>query len=65
MPRANGFPPEVELAAEPSVGNAGDSYDNALAESIIGLDTTEEIRRRGPWKGVKEVEFATLEWVAW
>ena len=50
---------------EPSVGSAGDSYDNALAESIIGLYKTEEIRRRGPWKGVEEVEFATLEWVAW
>ena len=47
------------------VRNAGDSYDNALAESIIGLYKTEEIRRRGPWKGVEEVEFTTLEWVAW
>ncbi len=50
---------------EPSVGSADDSYDNALAESIIGLYKTEEIRRRGPSKGVVEVEFATLEWVAW
>jgi putative transposase len=55
----------AEAGIEPSVGSAGDSYDNALAESIIGLYKTEEIRRRGPWKGVEEVEFATLEWVAW
>jgi transposase InsO family protein len=40
-------------------------YDNALAESVIGLHKTEEIYRRGPWKGVEDVEFATLEWVAW
>src|SRR5262245_1304748 len=50
---------------EPSVGSTGDSYDNALAESVIGLYKTEEIYRRGPWKGVEDVEFATLEWVAW
>ena len=50
---------------EPSVGRTGDSYDNALAESVIGLYKTEEIYRRGPWKGVEDVEFATLEWVAW
>ena len=55
----------AEAGIEPSVGSAGDSYDNALAESIIGLYKAEEIRRRGPWKGVEEVEFATLEWVAW
>ena len=55
----------AEAGIEPSVGSVGDSYDNALAESIIGLYKTEEIRRRGPWKGVEEVEFATLEWVAW
>jgi putative transposase len=48
-----------------SVGSAGDSYDNALAESTIGLYKTEEVRRRGAWKGVEEVEIATLEWVAW
>ena len=48
-----------------SVGSTGDSYDNALAESVIGLYKTEEIRRRGPWKGLEDVEFATLEWVAW
>jgi putative transposase len=55
----------AEAGIVPSVGSAGDSYDNALAESIIGLYKTEEIRRCGPWKGVEEVEFATLEWVAW
>jgi len=55
----------AQAGIEPSVGSAGDSYDNALAESIIGLYKIEEIRRRGPWKGVEEVEFATLEWVAW
>jgi len=46
------------------VGSTGDSYDNALAESVIGLFKTEEIHRRGPWKGLEDVEFATLEWVA-
>jgi transposase InsO family protein len=50
---------------EPSVGSVGDSYDNALAESIIGLFKTEVIRRRGPWKSLEAVEFATLEWVDW
>jgi putative transposase len=55
----------VEAGIEPSVGSTGDSYDNALAESVIGLYKTEEIYRRGPWKGVEDVEFATLEWVAW
>jgi putative transposase len=50
---------------EPSVGSTGDSYDNALAESVIGLYKTEVIRRRGPWKGVDDVELATLTWVAW
>jgi len=48
-----------------SVGSTGDSYDNALAESIIGLYKTEVIRRRGPWRNVEGVEFATLEWVDW
>jgi len=55
----------VEAGIEPSVGRTGDSYDNALAESVIGLYKTEVIRRRGPWKGVEDVEFATLLWVAW
>jgi putative transposase len=55
----------AEAGIEPSVGSTGDSYDNALAESVIGLYKAEEIYRRGPWKGVEDVEFATLEWVAW
>jgi transposase InsO family protein len=55
----------AEAGIEPSVGSTGDSYDNALAESVIGLYKTEVIRRRGPWKGVENVEFATLLWVAW
>ena len=53
----------AEAGIEPSVGSRGDSYDNALAESIIGLYKTEVIRRRGPWRGLEDVEFATLEWV--
>jgi transposase InsO family protein len=55
----------AEAGIEPSVGSTGDSYDNALAESVIGLYKTEEIYRRGPWKGIEDVEFATLEWAAW
>ena len=55
----------AEAGIEPSVGSRGDSYDNALAESIIGLYKTEVIRRRGPWRGLEDVEFATLEWVHW
>lgn len=50
---------------ERSVGSVGDSYDNALAETIIGLFKTEVIRRRGPWRNVDGVEYATLEWVDW
>ncbi len=50
---------------EPSVGSVGDSYDNALAETIFGLYKTEVIRKRGPWRNLEEVEFATLEWVDW
>jgi transposase InsO family protein len=50
---------------EPSVGSVGDSYDNALAETINGLFKTEVIRRRGPWRSLEAVEFATLEWVDW
>jgi putative transposase len=49
----------------PSVGSRGDSYDNALAESIIGLFKTEVIRRLGPWRHLEAVEFATLDWVDW
>jgi putative transposase len=55
----------AEAGIEPSVGSKGDSYDNALAESVIGLFKTEVIRRRGPWRGVEDVEFAVLEWVSW
>ena len=47
------------------MGSVGDSYDNALAESIIGLFKTEVIRRLGPWRNAQDVEFATLEWVWW
>lgn len=47
------------------MGSKGDSYDNALAESIIGLYKTGVIRCRGPWRHVEAVEFATLEWVDW
>jgi putative transposase len=50
---------------EPSVGSTGDSYHNALAESVIGLFKTEVIRRRGPWRGFEGVECTTLEWVHW
>jgi putative transposase len=55
----------AEAGAVTSVGSRGDSYDNALAETIIGLYETELIRRRGPWRGIDEVEYATLEWVDW
>ena len=55
----------VEAGIEPSVGSVGDSYDNALAETINGLFKTEVIRRRGPWRSLEAVEFATLEWVDW
>ena len=50
---------------EPSVGSRGDSYDNALAETIIGLYKTELIRPRGPWRNLEDIELATLEWVWW
>jgi putative transposase len=55
----------AEAGAVTSVGSRGDSYDNALAESIIGLYKTELIRRGGPWKGLEDVEYATLEWADW
>ena len=55
----------AEAGIAPSVGSRGDSYDNALAESVIGLFKTEVIRRRGPWRHLEAVEFATLEWVDW
>jgi len=55
----------VEAGIEPSVGSVGDSYDNALAETIIGLFKAEVIWKNGPWRDLEEVEFATLEWVDW
>jgi transposase InsO family protein len=55
----------VEAGVQPSVGSVGDSYDNALAESINGLFKAEVIHRRGPWRSFEAVEFATLEWVDW
>jgi len=55
----------LEAGIEPSVGSVGDSYDNALAETINGLFKTEVIRRRGPWRNLGTVELATLEWVDW
>jgi putative transposase len=55
----------AEAGAVTSVDSRGDSFDNALAETIIGLYKTELIRRRGPWKGIDQVEYATLEWVDW
>ena len=55
----------VEAGIEPSVGSVGDSYDNALAESVIGLYKTEVLDRRGPWRHAEAVEFATLDWVDW
>lgn len=54
-----------EAGIEPSVGSVGDSYDNALAESIIGLYKTEVIRHIGPWRNMEDVEFETLNWVDW
>jgi putative transposase len=55
----------AQAGIEPSVGSVGDSYDNALAESINGLYKAEVIHRRGPWRSLEAVEFATLEWVDW
>ena len=55
----------LEAGIEPSVGSVGDSYDNALAETVIGLFKTEVIHRRGPWRSLEAVEYATLEWVDW
>jgi transposase InsO family protein len=55
----------ADAGIEPSVGSVGDSYDNALAESIIGLYKAEVIERRGPWRSFEAVEFATLRWIDW
>ena len=55
----------ADAGIELSVGSRGDAYDNALAETIIGLFKTEVIRRQGPWRSLEAVEFATLAWVDW
>jgi putative transposase len=55
----------AEAGAEPSVGSVGDSYDNALAETIIRVFKTEVIHHRGPWRNMDAVEYATPEWVDW
>ena len=55
----------ADAGIDPSVGSVGDSYDNALAETVNGLFKTEVIRRRGPWRSLEAVELATLEWVDW
>jgi len=55
----------AEVGIAPSVGSVGDSYDNALAETINGLYKTEVIRQQGPWRNLEDVEFATLTWVDW
>jgi putative transposase len=55
----------VDASVDPSVGSVGDAYDNALAETTIGLYKAEKINRRGPWRTLSDVELATLEWVDW
>jgi transposase InsO family protein len=55
----------AEAGLVPSVGSVGDSYDNALAETINGLYKAEVIHRRGPWRSLEAVEYVTLEWVDW
>jgi putative transposase len=55
----------AEAKIAPSVGSVGDSYDNALAETINGLFKAEVIHRRGPWRSFQAIEYATLEWVDW
>ena len=55
----------AEAGVVTSVGSRGDSYDNAMAESVIGLYKTELVRARGPWRGLDDLELATLEWVDW
>jgi transposase InsO family protein len=55
----------AEAGIEPAVGSIGASYDDALAETVIGLFKTEVIHRCGPWRLVEAVEYATLEWVDW
>lgn len=55
----------AEAGIEPSVGSVGDSYDNALAETVNGLFKAEVIHRKGPWRSLEAVEYATLEWIDW
>ena len=55
----------AETGGVNSVGSKGDSYDNALAETIIGLYKAELVRNRGPWRGLDDLEYGTLEWVDW
>jgi putative transposase len=55
----------AEVGVTNSVGSKGDSFDNAMAESIIGLYKTELVRNRGPWRSLDDLELATLEWVDW
>ncbi len=55
----------ADAGALASIGTVGDSFDNALAESVIGLYKTECVRREGPWRGVDDLELATLSWVHW
>jgi len=54
-----------EAGVEPSVGSTGDSYDNAMAETINGLYKTELVRKKGPWKSIEALELETLNWVTW
>ena len=55
----------AEARAVTSVGSKGDSYDNAMAESVIGLYKTELVRRKGPWRKLDDLEFAEMEWIYW
>jgi len=55
----------ADAGARPSVGTVGDSYDNALAETINGLYKAELVHRRRPWRTIEQLELATLEWVWW
>ena len=55
----------IETGIQPSVGSVGDSYDNAMAESVIGLFKTEVVNMLGPWKSVNQLEWQTLKWVHW
>ena len=65
MCRSNTQKRLADAGLEPSVGSVGDSYDNALAETIIGLFKTEVINRLGPWKSKCQVEWETLQWADW